>query len=41
MKPLGSRGCEGGSDLGNIAQVVEGDFDNLADVGLKGEAGIK
>ena len=30
-----------GSDLCNIAKVVEGGFDNLADVRLEGEGGVK
>ena len=33
--------CEGGSDLCNITEVVEGRFDSVADVGFKGEGGIK
>ena len=36
-----SVGCEGGSDLCNITEVIEGGFDSVADVGFKGEGGIK
>ena len=33
--------CERGSDLCNITEVIEGGFDSVADVGFKGEGGIK
>ena len=31
---FGSGGCEGGSDICNITEVIEGGFDCVADVGF-------
>lgn len=36
-----SGGCERGSDFGDVTEVEERGFDDMADVGLKGEGGIK
>ena len=36
-----SRGCERGSDFGDVAEMKEGDFNDMTDMGLKGEGGIK
>lgn len=36
-----SGGCERGSDFGDVAEVKEGGFNDLTDVRLKGEGGIK
>ena len=38
---LSSRVCEEGPDLCNIVKVVKRGFDNLVDMRLKGEGGIK
>lgn len=35
------RGCEGRTDFRDVAKVEEGYFDQLANVGLKGEGGVE
>lgn len=36
-----NRACKRGPDLGDIAKEIDRGFDNLANIGVKGEGGVK